>query len=64
MGQIQVSSILQAEGEVKRKPLILKMPPWSGKYGITIVIFNVLKLLFVKDIKVKNIGSFKSLGFV
>ena len=64
VGQIQVISILQTEGEVKRKRSILKVPPWSGKYGIIIVIFNVLQLLCIKEIKGKNTGAFKSSGFV
>lgn len=46
------------------KPSILKVSPWSGKYGIIIVILNVLQLLCIKEIKGKNIGAFKSSGFV
>lgn len=47
VGQIQVISALQTEGEVKRKPSILKMLLWSGKYGIILVTFNIPQLLCI-----------------
>lgn len=50
VGQMQVISILQTEGEVKRRPSILQTSPWSGKYDIIIVTLNVLQLLYIKDI--------------
>lgn len=47
VGQIQVISVLQTQGEFKRKSSILKMPLWSGKYGFILVMLNVLQLLSI-----------------
>lgn len=47
VGQIQVISVLQTQGELKRKSSISKIPLWSGKYGFILVILNVLQLLSI-----------------
>lgn len=47
VGQIQVISVMQTQGELKRKPSTLEMPLWSGKYGFILVIFNILQLLCI-----------------